>query len=107
MQGIEELTSIIEPAPLPDFVETKFVKALAERALGYIKAGFPVHFRGASGTGKTTLALHVASKLKRPVVMIHGNGAGSMMVVSSSMPCMNVPYTLSAARREMTPLPRQ
>ena len=73
MQGIEELTTIIEPAPLPDFVETKYVKALAERALGYIQAGFPVHFRGASGTGKTTLALHVASKLKRPVVMIHGD----------------------------------
>jgi len=73
MQGIEELTTIIEPTPLPDFVETKFVKALAERALGYIQAGFPVHFRGASGTGKTTLALHVASKLERPVVLIHGD----------------------------------
>lgn len=70
---IEELTTILEPTPLPDFVETKYVKDLAERALGYIQAGFPVHFRGASGTGKTTLALHVASKLKRPVVMIHGD----------------------------------
>ena len=70
---IEELTTVIEPAPLPDFVETKYVKDLTERALGYIKAGFPVHFRGASGTGKTTLALHVASKLERPVVMIHGD----------------------------------
>ena len=73
MQGIEELTAIIEPAPLPDFVETKFVRDLTERALGYIKAGFPVHFRGASGTGKTTLALHLASKLERPVVLIHGD----------------------------------
>ncbi len=70
---IEELTTLIEPAPLPGFVETRFVKDLTERALGYIKAGFPVHFRGASGTGKTTLALHVASKLERPVVMIHGD----------------------------------
>jgi len=73
MRGIEELTTVIEPAPLPDFVETKYVKALTERALGYIKAGFPVHFRGASGTGKTTLALHLASKLQRPVVLIHGD----------------------------------
>ena len=60
MRGIEELTTVIEPTPLQDFVETKYVKDLTERALGYIKAGFPVHFRGASGTGKTTLALHLA-----------------------------------------------
>jgi gas vesicle protein GvpN len=70
---IEELTTVIAPTPLPDFVETKFVKDLTERALGYIQAGFPVHFRGASGTGKTTLALHLASKIGRPVVMIHGD----------------------------------
>ena len=70
---IEELTTVIEPAPLPDFVETKFVKDLTERAMGYVKAGFPVHFRGASGTGKTTLAFHVASKIERPVVLIHGD----------------------------------
>ncbi|MBI2881042.1 MAG: gas vesicle protein GvpN [Candidatus Tectomicrobia bacterium] len=73
MRGIEELTTVIEPAPLPDFVETNYVSDLTERALGYIKAGFPVHFRGASGTGKTTLALHLASKLERPVVLIHGD----------------------------------
>jgi len=70
---IEELTTIVEPTPLSDFVETEFVKDLTERALGYIQAGFPVHFRGASGTGKTTLALHVASKIGRAVVMIHGD----------------------------------
>ncbi|MBI2455826.1 MAG: gas vesicle protein GvpN [candidate division NC10 bacterium] len=70
---IEELSTVLEPRALPDFVETKFVKALTERALAYIKAGFPVHFRGASGTGKTTLALHVASKIGRPVVLMHGD----------------------------------
>jgi len=70
---IEELSTVLEPRALPDFVETNFVKALTERALGYIKAGFPVHFRGASGTGKTTLALHVASRIGRPVVMVHGD----------------------------------
>jgi gas vesicle protein GvpN len=70
---IEELTTVLEPRPLPDFVETKFVKDVTDRALAYIRAGFPVHFRGASGTGKTTLAMHVASKIGRPVVMIHGD----------------------------------
>ncbi|MDP3722511.1 MAG: gas vesicle protein GvpN [Candidatus Omnitrophota bacterium] len=69
----EELGTVIEPQPLPDFVETPYVTALTERALGYVKAGFPVHFRGASGTGKTSLALHVASRIGRPVVMIHGD----------------------------------
>ncbi len=70
---IDELTTVLAPSPLPDFVETRYVTALADRALGYIQAGFPVHFRGASGTGKTTMALHVASKIKRPVVMVHGD----------------------------------
>lgn len=70
---IEEMTTVLEPSPLPDFVETKYVKDITNRALSYIKAGFPVHFRGPSGTGKTTLAMHLANKIKRPVVMIHGD----------------------------------
>jgi nitric oxide reductase NorQ protein len=70
---IDEMTTVLEPSPLPDFVETKYIKDITYRALSYIKAGFPVHFRGASGTGKTTLAMHIASKIKRPVVMIHGD----------------------------------
>jgi len=68
-----ETTTVLEPRSLPNFVETPYVQDIAERALAYIKAGFPVHFRGISGTGKTTLALHVAGKLERPAVMIHGD----------------------------------
>ncbi len=70
---IEEMTTVLEPSPLPDFVETKCVKEIAARAFSYIKAGFPVHFRGISGSGKTTIAMHIASKIGRPVVMIHGD----------------------------------
>ena len=70
---IDEMTTVLEPRPLPDFVETKYVKDITNRTISYIKAGFPVHFRGSSGTGKTTLAMHVASKIGRPVVMIHGD----------------------------------
>jgi len=73
MAAVEEMTTVLEPSPLSDFVETKYVKDVTNRTLSYIKAGFPVHFRGPSGTGKTTLAMHVASKIKRPVVMIHGD----------------------------------
>ena len=70
---IDEMTTVLEPSPLPDFVESKYIKEISERAVFYIKAGFPIHFRGPSGTGKTTLAMHVASKIGRPVVMIHGD----------------------------------
>ncbi|MBI4811946.1 gas vesicle protein GvpN [Candidatus Falkowbacteria bacterium] len=69
----DEEAFIIEPRPLAGFVETPYIKEIAQRALNYIKAGFPVHFRGVSGTGKTTLAMHVASKISRPVVLIHGD----------------------------------
>jgi len=70
---IEEMSTVLEPSPLPDFVETKYIKDITKRSLSYIKAGFPVHFRGVSGTGKTTLAMHIASKISRPVVLIHGD----------------------------------
>ena len=70
---VDEMTTVLEPSPLPDFVETKYIKDVTDRSLSYIKAGFPVHFRGVSGTGKTTLAMHIASKIGRPVVMIHGD----------------------------------
>jgi len=70
---IDEMTTVLEPRPLSDFVETKYVKDITNRALSYIKAGFPVHLRGPSGAGKTTLAMHLASKIERPVVIIHGD----------------------------------
>src|SRR3990167_6551817 len=69
----EESVNVLEPKASAGFVETGFVKGLVQRALNYIKAGFPVHLRGISGTGKTTLAMHVASKIERPVVLIHGD----------------------------------
>ncbi|MDA8188721.1 MAG: gas vesicle protein GvpN [Dehalococcoidales bacterium] len=70
---MEAMPTLLEPRPLSNFVETQYVQSIVERALAYIAAGFPVHFRGASGTGKTTLAFHVASKLGHPVVLIHGD----------------------------------
>ncbi len=59
--------------PHADFVETPAVHELSGRALGYLHAGFPIHFRGPAGTGKTTLALHVAAQLGRPVMLISGD----------------------------------
>ena len=56
-----------------DFVQTPTVQSLTNRASSYLRAGYPVHFSGPAGTGKTTLAMHVAAQLGRPVLLIHGD----------------------------------
>jgi gas vesicle protein GvpN len=60
-------------APPSDFVETPFVKDLVDRILVYLQDGLYVHLSGPAGSGKTTIALHVAQLLGRPVVLIHGD----------------------------------
>ena len=60
-----ETPEVLSLQPRPDFVETPRIRDLTERALDYLAAGFPIHFRGAAGTGKTTLALNVAAQLGR------------------------------------------
>lgn len=61
------------PEPSDGFVITPCVEDITQRALTYLQAGYPVHFSGAAGTGKTTLAFHVAAQLNRPVSLIHGD----------------------------------
>ena len=63
----------IEAEASDQFVATPRVQALAERALAYLEVGYAVHFAGTAGTGKTTLAFHVASRLGRPVTLVHGD----------------------------------
>lgn len=70
---VEGAPTALSVRPRPDFVETPTVRELTGRALAYLAAGFPVHFRGPAGTGKTTLALHVAAQLGRPVMLIAGD----------------------------------
>ncbi|UJL47061.1 gas vesicle protein GvpN [Virgibacillus sp. NKC19-16] len=48
-------------------------KRLLFRSLRYLKAGYPVHFTGPAGVGKTSLALALAKKRKNPVMLMHGN----------------------------------
>lgn len=64
---------VVVPRQREDFVETPYIRETAYRAIDYLKAGFPVHFSGPSGVGKTTLALHIASRLDRPSVLICGD----------------------------------
>jgi nitric oxide reductase NorQ protein len=63
----------IVPEPSEEFVLTPHIQALTNRALSYLDVGYGVHFAGPAGTGKTTLALHIAAQLGRPVVLIHGD----------------------------------
>jgi gas vesicle protein GvpN len=46
---------------------------VAIRALRYLQSGFSVHLRGPAGTGKTTLALHLADLIARPIMLIFGD----------------------------------
>ncbi|MFO7971653.1 MAG: gas vesicle protein GvpN [Desulfobacterales bacterium] len=61
------------PEPGDQFVNTPYVQDLTERALAYLDVGYPVHFSGPAGTGKTTLAFHIAAQLGQPVTLIHGD----------------------------------
>ena len=70
---MEGMPAVLSVRPRPDFVETPAVQELTERAVAYLAAGFPIHFRGPAGTGKTTLALHVAAQLGRPVILVVGD----------------------------------
>ncbi len=77
-------STTLVPKPRADFVETDQVRELTRRGLGFLKAGYSLHFRGPAGTGKTTLALHVAAQLGRPVIVVTGdNELGTADLVGS------------------------
>jgi len=59
--------------PSSEFVQTPAIQDITQRALAYLEVGYAVHFAGPAGIGKTTLAFHVASRLGRPVTLIHGD----------------------------------
>jgi gas vesicle protein GvpN len=63
----------IELGPSEAFVTSPAVQDITDRALAYLEAGYAVHFSGPAGTGKTTLAFHVAAQLGRPAVLLHGD----------------------------------
>ena len=66
-------TPMVELSPSPDFVETPFIRSITERALTYAEGGFPVHFRGPTGCGKTTLAIHLATQIGHPMMLLVGD----------------------------------
>jgi gas vesicle protein GvpN len=68
-----EYRASLVPEAGADFVITPSVSNITERALQYLKIGYPVHLAGPAGTGKTTLAFHIAAQIGRTVALIHGN----------------------------------
>lgn len=63
----------IASRPKADFVETPYIRELTERGLGYLEAGFGLNLEGHAGSGKTTLAFHIASRIGRPMVLLSGD----------------------------------
>jgi gas vesicle protein GvpN len=66
------MTTVLRAVP-KGFVNTPAIEKLTVRALRYLQSGFSVHLRGPAGTGKTTLALHLADLLNRPTMLIFGD----------------------------------
>jgi nitric oxide reductase NorQ protein len=73
MKRMTFLGDHVQLEPGDGFVITPYVEDLTGRALDYLQVGYPVHFAGPAGTGKTTLAFHVAAQLGRSVILIHGD----------------------------------
>jgi len=65
--------TVLRLEPGKDFVVTPFIESVCRRCLAYLNAGYPVHLSGPAGTGKTTLAMHLAGLLGRPVMIIYGD----------------------------------
>lgn len=73
MGAMQAKSDQVVPEPSDGFVYTPSIQEITERALTYLEVGYSVHFSGPAGTGKTTLAFHVAAQLGRPVSLIHGD----------------------------------
>ncbi len=66
------MTTVLQARP-KGFINTPAIEQLTLRALRYLHSGFSLHLRGPAGTGKTTLAMHLADLLNRPIVLIFGD----------------------------------
>jgi gas vesicle protein GvpN len=66
------VTTVLKASPRR-FVSTPAIDRITMRALRYLQSGFSVHLRGCAGVGKTTLALHLADLLTRPIMLMYGD----------------------------------
>lgn len=63
----------LKVAPSGFFVSTPYVERITQRAMTYLNAGYPIHMSGPAGSGKTTIAFHIAAQLGRPVTLVTGD----------------------------------
>lgn len=73
METVGGKITVISTRPAEDFVETNAIRELTGRGIRYMKAGFPIHLSGPTGCGKTTLAIHIAHQIGRPVILLNGD----------------------------------
>lgn len=66
------MNTVLQARPR-NFVSTPAIERVAFRALRYLQSGYSVHLKGPAGTGKTTLALHLADLLGRPIMLLFGD----------------------------------
>ena len=66
---------VVRLEPREDFVLTPGIDAVCRRATTYLDAGYACHFSGSAGTGKTTIAMHVANLRARPIALMFGDDA--------------------------------
>jgi len=85
---------VLRLEPREDFVFTPSVEGICRRASMYLDAGYACHFSGSAGTGKTTLAMHVAHTRGRPVILIFGDEEiGSSDLVGAEKGLMSTKVT--------------
>jgi nitric oxide reductase NorQ protein len=73
MIKMNNMINSLSVSPSEEFIETPSIKKIIDRAMSYLEAGFPVHFTGPTGTGKSTLAMHLAYKLDQPMMLMFGD----------------------------------
>lgn len=66
------MTTVLHARP-KGFVSTPAIDRISRRAWRYLQSGFSIHLRGPAGTGKTTLAMHLADLLNRPIMLLYGD----------------------------------
>jgi len=64
---------IVRAQPKPDFMMTPPMQEICTRGMACLEAGYPLHLSGPAGTGKTTLALHLAGLLNQPIMLLYGD----------------------------------
>src|SRR5437867_6459178 len=73
IMAAEAQQTVVRLEPRGDVVLMPVIEGICHRAMSYLQAVFACHLQGSAGTGKTTLAMHIARQRGRPVILIFGD----------------------------------